>query len=67
MRLKVKLAAALLPLLVVIGCYNGKPTPAELPKKMMEPPRTRPSPGGSGSKIPAQTGQIPLRGVANSA
>ena len=57
MRWLVRLAVSILPLLVLIGC-NGKPKPAELPKQLMEPPKTRPIPGGSGPKAPAQTGQF---------
>jgi hypothetical protein len=57
MRLIVRLALAILPLVVLIGCDNGKPKPAELPKQLMEPPKTRPIPGGGGGKTPPQTSQ----------
>ena len=56
-----RLAVAVLPLLLVIGCDDGKPKPAELPKQLMDPPKSRPIPGGGGSKAPPATGQLPLR------
>jgi hypothetical protein len=60
MKMMIRLAVVFLPLLLVIGCDNGKPKPAELPKQLMDPPKTRPIPGG-GSKAAPQTGQVPLR------
>ena len=55
MRLLVRLAVLVVPFFVGVGCDNGKPKPAELPKQLMEPPKTRPIPGGG--KAPAQTTQ----------
>jgi hypothetical protein len=64
MRVMMRLTVAVLPLLLVIGCDNGKPKPAELPKELMPTPKTRPIPGGGGgSKAPPQTGQVPSRGI----
>ncbi len=63
MRVMMRLALAILPLLLVIGCDNGRPKPAELPKGLMDPPKSRPIPGGGGSKAPPQTGQVPLRAM----
>jgi hypothetical protein len=61
MRALMRLAVAMVPLLLMMGCDNGKPKPAELPKQLMDPPKTRPIPGGGGSKAPPQTGQLPPR------
>jgi hypothetical protein len=58
MRALMRLAVAMVPLLLMMGCDNGKPKPAELPKQLMDPPKTRPTPGG-GSKAPPQTGELP--------
>ena len=64
MRVMMRLALAILPLLLVIGCDNGRPKPAELPKELLPPPKTRPMPGGGGgSKAPPQTGQVPFRAM----
>lgn len=63
MRWLVRLAVSVLPLLVLIGCDNGKPKPAELPKQLMEPPKSRPIPGGTGPKAPPQTSQLPARTI----
>jgi hypothetical protein len=58
MRALMRLAVALVPLLLMMGCDNGKPKPAELPKQLMDPPKTRPIPGGGGKTAP-QTGELP--------
>lgn len=57
MRSFVGFVVVLVPLLVLAGC-DSKPKPAETPKQLMEPPKTRPMPSG-GSKTPAQASQIP--------
>ncbi len=59
MRVMLRLAISTLPIVLLIGCDNGKPKPAELPKQLMDPPKTRPIPGGGSSKAPPQTGQAP--------
>ncbi|HLJ92456.1 MAG TPA: hypothetical protein VKU02_04610 [Gemmataceae bacterium] len=61
MRVILRLVVTILPIALLIGCDNGKPKPAELPKRLMDPPKTRPIPGGGSSKAPPQTGQAPSR------
>jgi hypothetical protein len=56
MRSFFRFAFVALPLLGLAGC-DTKPTPADPPKQLMEPPKTRPTPTGGGN-APAQTSQI---------
>ena len=55
----VHILVALLPVLLLIGCGEGRPRPADTPRQLMDPPKIRPMPGG-GNRPPATT-QRPLR------
>jgi hypothetical protein len=57
MKLLVRLSVALMGMLLLEGCGNDKPTPADIPKQLLTPPTTRPVPNG-GNKPPA-TSQLP--------
>jgi hypothetical protein len=48
----------LLILLAPAGC-DLKPQPAETPKHLIEPPKTRPRPNGGGN-APAQMSKLPV-------
>jgi hypothetical protein len=56
MKLLARLGVSLLPFLLLSGC-ESKPKPAEVPKQDLEPPKTRPMPGGSSK--PTATSQLP--------
>jgi hypothetical protein len=59
MKLFVRFAVWIVPLLALVGC-DSKPKPADVPKNQMELPKTRPMPAGGGNKAP-QTSQNYLR------
>jgi hypothetical protein len=52
----VRLSIAFASLFLFEGCGNDKPTPAEIPKQLLNPPTTRPIP--SGSTKPPATSQL---------
>jgi hypothetical protein len=52
MKLLVRLSVALMGVLSLAGCGSDKPTPADIPKQLLNPPTTRPIPSG-GNKPPA--------------